>query len=311
MQPIIKRYDHVVLTSGTLSPLDMYPKILNFQPILSESLEMSLHRPCICPLIISRGGDQVPITSKYDARNDPAVVRNFGNLLIEMTVIVPDGIVCFFTSYSYLESIVSMWNEMGLLNTILKNKLLFIETTDALETTIALSNYKKACDNGRGAVLFCVARGKISEGIDFDHQYGRCVLMFGIPYVYTESRILRARLEFLRDQYQIRENDFLSFDAMRTTAQCLGRVIRGKSDYGIMVLADKRYNRADKKNKLPRWINQSISESRCNLSTDTCLDIAKKFLKEMAQPFNIAEQIGKSLWTLDIVEKQKASRPPS
>ena len=43
--------------------------------------------------------------------------------------------------------------------------------------------------------------------------------MFGIPYVYTQSRILKARLEYLRDQFQIRENDFLTFDAMRHAAQ--------------------------------------------------------------------------------------------
>lgn len=38
---------------------------------------------------------------------------------------------------------------------------------------------------------------------------------------------------------QIRENDFLTFDAMRHAAQCVGRAIRGKTDYGIMVFADK------------------------------------------------------------------------
>lgn len=48
-----------------------------------------------------------------------------------------------------------------------------------------------------------VARGKVSEGVDFDHHLGRAVLMLGIPYVYTQSRILRARLEYLRDQFQV------------------------------------------------------------------------------------------------------------
>lgn len=56
---------------------------------------------------------------------------------------------------------------------------------------------------------------------------------------YTESRILKARLEFLRDTYRIRENDFLTFDAMRHAAQCVGRVLRGKTDYGLMIFADK------------------------------------------------------------------------
>jgi Rad3-related DNA helicase len=43
-----------------------------------------------------------------------------------------------------------------------------------------------------GAIFFSVARGKVSEGIDFDHHYGRCVILFGIPFVYTESRILKV-----------------------------------------------------------------------------------------------------------------------
>jgi len=43
----------------------------------------------------------------------------------------------------------------------------------------------------------------------------------------------------LRDNFKIRENDFLTFDAMRHAAQCVGRAIRGKTDYGIMVFADK------------------------------------------------------------------------
>ena len=63
--------------------------------------------------------------------------------------------------------------------------------------------------------------------------------MFGVPYVYTQSRQLRARLEYLRDELRVRENDFLTFDAMRHAAQCVGRAMRGKTDYGVMVFADK------------------------------------------------------------------------
>jgi len=45
-------------------------------------------------------------------RNDPAVVRNFGSILVEYSKIVPDGIVAFFPSYLYMESIVAAWNDM-------------------------------------------------------------------------------------------------------------------------------------------------------------------------------------------------------
>ena len=91
---------------------------------------------------------------------------------------------------------------------------------------MALDNYKRACDCGRGAVFLSVARGKVAEGIDFDRHYGRCVMLMGVPYQYTLSHVLRARLEFLRQEYQIRDNDFLTFDALRQSAQCVGRVIR-------------------------------------------------------------------------------------
>ena len=78
----------------------------------------------------------------------------------------------------------------------MKYKLIFIETPDSGETSLALENYRLACDNGRGAVLLCVARGKVSEGVDFDHNYGRCVILFGIPYQYTESRVLKVNLNY-------------------------------------------------------------------------------------------------------------------
>lgn len=63
-------------------------------------------------MVITRGSDQVPISSRFEVRNDPAVVRNFGSILIDMAKTVPDGIVAFFPSYLYMESIVSAWYDM-------------------------------------------------------------------------------------------------------------------------------------------------------------------------------------------------------
>ncbi|TFL07611.1 DNA repair helicase [Pterulicium gracile] len=302
IKPVFEKFSSVVITSGTISPLDMYPKMLQFSPVVQESYPMTLSRNSFLPLVITRGSDQVAISSRFEVRNDPAVVRNFGSVLVEYAKIVPDGIVAFFPSYLYMESIVAAWNDMGILNEVWKHKLIFVETPDANETSIALENYRRACDNGRGAVLLSVARGKVSEGIDFDHNYGRAVIMFGVPYQYTESRILKARLEYLRDTYRIRESEFLGFDAMRNAAQCVGRVLRGKTDWGLMVFADKRFARADKRAKLPRWINQYITETSSNLSTDMALTLSKLFMRSISQNPN-ENQTGVSLWTVKDIEK--------
>jgi DNA excision repair protein ERCC-2 len=119
---------------------------------------------------------------------------------------------------------------------------------------------------------------------------------------------LKARLEYLRDQFQIKENDFLTFDAMRHAAQCVGRVLRGKTDYGIMIFADKRYSRSDKKSKLPKWIQEHLRESFCNLSVEEAVQISKKWLKQMAQPFKREDQLGVSLLTLDQLQSEEMQK---
>merc|ERR1711862_367891 len=121
---------------------------------------------------------------------------------------------------------------------------------------------------------------------NFDRHYGRAVIMFGVPFQYTLSHVLRARLEYLQTHYQIREQDFLNFDALRQTAQCIGRVIRSKTDYGLIILADSRYNRQDKRSKLPKWMLQFLSEHYLNLSTDAAMVFVKQFLRLMSQPID-------------------------
>ncbi|PMB73483.1 DNA repair helicase RAD3 [Beauveria bassiana] len=304
IRPVFDRFYSVIITSGTISPLEMYPKMLDFSTVIQESYSMTLARRSFLPMIVTRGSDQASISTSFQVRNEPSVVRNYGNLLTEFAKITPDGLVVFFPSYLYMESIISMWQGMGILDEVWKYKLILVETPDAQETSLALETYRTACCNGRGAILLCVARGKVSEGIDFDHQYGRTVLCIGVPFQYTESRILKARLEFLRETYRIKENDFLSFDAMRHAAQCLGRVLRGKDDYGIMVLADRRFQK--KRPQLPKWINQGLMDVDVNLSTDMAVSSARRFLKTMAQSFRAKEQEGISTWGYEDLERKAA-----
>eukprot|EP00798_Chlamydomonas_sp_ICE-L_P026871 gene26871-4479_t len=93
MKPIFAKFQSVVITSGTLSPIDLYPS-------------MTLSRDCICPVVVTRGADQVPVTTAYDMRDDPSVVRNYGRLLVDLASIVPDGMVAFFVSYLYMDQII-------------------------------------------------------------------------------------------------------------------------------------------------------------------------------------------------------------
>lgn len=110
---------------------------------------------------------------------------------------------------------------------------------------------------------------------------------------------------------------------MRNAAQCVGRVLRGKTDWGLMIFADKvrlryspqckcsksaqRFARADKRAKLPRWINQYITETASNLSTDMAITLSKLFMRTISQNPN-ENQTGISLWTLEDIEKAQAKQ---
>ena len=71
------------------------------------------------------------------------VARNYANMLLEFAKIVPDGMVCFFPSYQFMEMMVSVWNEMGILHKLIKYKLLFVETEDLMEKSLALQARNK------------------------------------------------------------------------------------------------------------------------------------------------------------------------
>lgn len=234
-------------------------------------------------MIVTRGKDQVNLTSEFQERSNKSVSRNYGELILSLSKMVPDGMVVFFPSYGYMRDIILEWVQMGIIEEIFKYKLILVETKDIKETLVSIKHYQYACKSGRGAVLFAVARGKVAEGVDFKNHLGRCVVMIGIPFQYSRSKPLLCRMEFAEETFGIKQKDFITFDAMRQCSQCLGRVIRSKEDWGLMILADRRYAKNDKHTKLPNWIRKMLRAQDMNCQTDVALAIARQYYKDVAQ----------------------------
>lgn len=68
----------------------------------------------------------------------------------------------YYTLFEKFQSVVITSGTLSVsyfnLQEVMQHKLVFIETQDVVETTLALDNYRRACDCGRGAVFFSVAR---------------------------------------------------------------------------------------------------------------------------------------------------------
>lgn len=85
---------------------------------MRASLPMSTFRPCLLPLVVTRGSDQIPLSTKFDQRKDISIIRNYGSLLLEVASSVPDGVCCFFTSYAFMEDCITKWDEMKILQKV-------------------------------------------------------------------------------------------------------------------------------------------------------------------------------------------------
>ena len=117
-------------------------------------------------------------------REDPNVIQNYGKVLVGLAQSIPDGIVAFFVSYSYMENIISKWHDTGILREIMQHKLIFMETQDVVETTLALDNYRRACneEESRGIKTFFLLIHRYINSLK-EHSWGESHEMAnsGIP----------------------------------------------------------------------------------------------------------------------------------
>lgn len=60
--------------------------------------------------------------------------------------------------------------------------------------------------------------------------------------------------------------------------------------------------------KLPKWIQENMKRSVLNLSIEEAVQITKKFLKQMAQPFTKEDQLGLSLLTYEQIKDENRQK---
>ncbi len=92
-------------------------------------------------------------------------------------MLVPQGVVVFLPSFSYMETLCNNWKKNGIDNQIKKRRQMFWEPRSSTSLEVTLRNYEREIKAGNGAVLFAVVGAKMSEGINFNDDLARCVVM--------------------------------------------------------------------------------------------------------------------------------------
>ena len=90
--------------------------------------------------------------------------------------------MCFFSSYSMLKRHYEYWEENKIIKEIEKLKGVYQEPRESSHYKFVISAYYQDISSGKGAIIFAVCRGKISEGLDFSDDAARAVILVGIPY---------------------------------------------------------------------------------------------------------------------------------
>ncbi|ELK02595.1 Putative ATP-dependent RNA helicase DDX11-like protein [Pteropus alecto] len=225
----------------------------------------------ILPLIICSGPSNQQLEFTYLKRELPQMMDEIGRILCNLCNVVPGGVVCFFPSYEYQRQVHAHWDKSGLLARLAVRKKIFQEPKRANQVEQVLMEYSrciKCCAQVggmvTGALLLSVVGGKMSEGINFSDDLGRCVVMVGMPYPNIGSPELQEKMAYLdqtlpRTPGQAPPGKALVENlCMKAVNQSIGRAIRHQKDFASIVLLDQRYARPPILAKLPAWIRDRV-----------------------------------------------------
>lgn len=253
----------LILTSGTLSPLD------SFTSELDVSFPVQLQNPHVITSkqiwagIITKGPDGVELKSSYDNRDNPKYKRSMGNLLLNLSRVTPSGLLVFFPSYPVMDKCIQSWHSENILARITQNKPHFVEPKNKKELNTQMEMfYEKIKDPAfKGATFFAVCRGKVSEGLDFADDNGRVVVITGLPFPPMTDPKVELKKQFLDGPHNkglLRGRQWYRQQASRAVNQAVGRVIRHNKDYGAILLCDVRFTYPDAIDQLPIWIKPYV-----------------------------------------------------
>ncbi|XP_049928608.1 ATP-dependent DNA helicase DDX11 [Epinephelus moara] len=295
---VLKQCRAVIIAGGTMQPVSDFKQELLFSAGVGEEriTEFSCGHVIppenILPLVLCSGPSGQELDFTFQNRDSPRMMDETGRILSNICNVVPGGVVCFFPSYEYSRRIISHWEASGALTRLANKKKIFQEPKKANQVEQVLSEFSRCIQRSAvdssgltGALLFSVVGGKMSEGINFSDDLGRCVVMVGMPYPNIKSPELQEKMSYL-DKHLPHSGGRSPGQAlienlcMKAVNQSIGRAIRHRGDYSSIVLCDRRYSRPATLAKLPTWIKDRTS---AHTTFGQAFAALRKFFQEKKQ----------------------------
>ena len=249
-----------VAMSATLEPFSFYRDLLGFERVTTDTLALPSPFPPENRRILV--DDSVDTTY----RQRP---RAYGPIAERIAASAPEGrnALALFPSYKFLDEVVS---RMSAPNHRIEVQQYGADKREQLRLLDALQNDGFA----EPTLLLAVLGGMFAEGVDYpgDALSAVFVVSPGLPQVEPERDLLRA-------YYQREYGDGFAYaylvPGLRRVVQAAGRLIRGDTDRGVVMLVGRRFLQRRYAEHLPKeWTDGNVRQLR---SVDPAAEIRAFF----------------------------------
>ena len=244
----------IFLAGGTLSPHQEFVQLFESVPRPQFKNFSCGHIVPSNQLLVScigRSAKNIDLKFVYDNREDPVIFNELGDILYDLCCVVPNGVVVFVPSYGFLMNLQQMLCESAIPKISQKKEVFF----DSRDQNI-LKAFSEAAE-GRGAILFAVVRGSLSEGINFSDRLGRCVVVIGMPYLNKSDPEVQSKMKYYDKMNGYSGIQYYENACEVAINQSIGRAIRHIRDYAAIILLDNRH--INKLSRRPKWMHTSMA----------------------------------------------------
>ena len=220
-----------VLMSATLRPFDVTEDVLGLEEVETMAYGAQFPEERRRTYTV----DTPPLFASK--RDEPAVQQTITECIEDTVRMTPGNTLVFFPSYGEAERY---------------SERVDVGTTYLDEPGTAADELRERFTDDDTGVLYTSMWGTLGEGVSYDGDDARSVVVVGVPYPHLDER-----MQAVQDAYEETFGDESSgtgrgedsagwryaveIPTVRKTRQALGRVVRSPEDFGARILLDARY----------------------------------------------------------------------